>query len=244
LEDDVLELYRLETQSLIARVGTLQHPTLEYVCASPDALALPMGGDPRPLEVKTCAFRRDEWGEPGTDQVPSMYLIQGIWQARLLRDVGMDVDDYIDIPVLFWGSEFQIYRVKYDAELADHLLEVAKEFHVDYVKPRRPPPVDDSPAYEQYVRHVYPRNVAPMRKASPREIELVRQYAEAQQREKLVEKEAQRHKSELMAAIGEAGGLDAGDFRVTWQADKNGKRSLRVQPKKGGSSREGEEVAA
>lgn len=240
LEPVVLELYRRRTGSRTAQVGTLQHPKLEYVCASPDALAL-LPGQIIPLEAKTCAFRRDEWGVGGTDQVPPQYIVQATWQMRLLRDVGHEIEDHCDIPVLFFGSTLEIFQVNYDADLADNLLELAREFYVDHIKPRVPPPLDASPSFERYFRDIFPRDTRPMRVGSERERQLVKLYAELQEREKLVGGEKQKYKNALMAAIGEAGGLDCGEYRVTWQADKNGKRTLRVQAKSG---KQKEEVAA
>lgn len=75
----------------------------------------------RITEIKTTKDPR-EWGEPGTDEVPIRHLLQVHHQ--------MVVTGYrkADIAVLIGGSDYRVYTVDYDAELAAMLIERERQF--------------------------------------------------------------------------------------------------------------------
>jgi predicted phage-related endonuclease len=100
----------------------------DWVAATPDALAKVNAldnwggsGDLVLVEAKT-ASRWDEWGEPGTDQIPEYYRAQVITTAHLL---GCEA---IHVPVVgpFW--DYREYAVQPDPELAEAILARCRAF--------------------------------------------------------------------------------------------------------------------
>jgi len=230
LEPVVLALHADETGAEQARPGTLVHPVFDFLLSTPDAVSQ-IVRDVVNTQAKSCAFfDREEWGEPGTDIVPAQIIHQTTMEMRILIDNGIHVD-YTHVPVLFWGRQFEIYRIEYNKALADHLIEVASDFYYNHIKPGIPPPVDDSPAYERYVKLVSPKETKPLKPGTERERQLAAMYVEQQELEKQLEAKKQQLKNALLVSIGDAEGLEVEGFKVTWLADKNGKRSLRVEPK-------------
>ena len=89
--------------------------------------------DKRPVECKTTRSMND-WGEPGTDQIPGAYTIQAQHQ--------MEVTDepYVDFSVMC-GFDHYIYTVKRDYEIGAMLIDLESEFWERVVN-RDPPDPD------------------------------------------------------------------------------------------------------
>lgn len=105
-------------------------PDYPWMGCTPDAL-LP----DRVIEVKTAGLAKArEWGDPGTDAVPLQYLLQVTHQMIVtgLRRA--------DIPVLIGGSDYRVYSIAYDAELAEMLIERQRVFW-QHVESNTPPDV-------------------------------------------------------------------------------------------------------
>lgn len=98
------------------------------------------------LECKTAnPFTHQEWGEPGSDQVPMSYLVQCLWYLM------MTGCDHIDLAVLFGNADFRIYSIKRDQELETILIEKALDFWNNYVQTNIPPPASS----EADCRHLF-----------------------------------------------------------------------------------------
>jgi putative phage-type endonuclease len=120
--------------------------------ASPDAaLRLVPARNPRiegVLEVKTAA-RADEWGSPGTDEIPIYYRAQVLWQAYVL-----DVPR-VHVAVLTGGLEFREYVVERDeADLA--VIHEAVAVFLTSLDAGTPPDLDSSAATYEVMRQLHP----------------------------------------------------------------------------------------
>ncbi len=96
-------------------------------------------GDMRKIqEFKTSRNRRG-WGEPGSDDIPMVYLCQ---VTHCMAVVGAEV---CDVGVLFGTDfEFAIYTVEFNRDFAGLLMAKEEEFWNGYVVPRVPPPVQSN----------------------------------------------------------------------------------------------------
>lgn len=87
-EDDVLEEFIEAHPELVVtpKPGTFADPTAPWRLASLDAEAIGEDGL-SVVEIKTGQGRRagDEWGEPGTDEIPLYYLTQVTWACDVRR---------------------------------------------------------------------------------------------------------------------------------------------------------------
>jgi putative phage-type endonuclease len=132
LEDAVAEAYSETTGTrLVNTTLTYSHDVHPWIFATPDRFDVE---HTRLVELKT-ARGKDGWGEPGTDEVPTEYLIQCQHQMLVL-DLGR-----VDVAVLFGGSEFEIYSVMRNDQLIGHLLAVLREMW-RRVEERQPPEPD------------------------------------------------------------------------------------------------------
>jgi putative phage-type endonuclease len=87
------------------------------------------------LECKTAnPFLQDDWGEPGSDQVPLPYLVQCIWYLMI---TGLK---RCDLAVLFGNADFRIYQIHQDTELATMILDRAITFWEKHIKGNQAPP--------------------------------------------------------------------------------------------------------
>jgi hypothetical protein len=87
------------------------------------------------VEAKTTSLS-DEWGDPGTDQVPEAVVAQVSWQLAL---TGLE---FALVPVLFTGlrRDLQLYRVPRSEELIQELLRLGEDWWCRHVYERQPVP--------------------------------------------------------------------------------------------------------
>lgn len=125
----------------------------EWCVATPDALT-DFEGAPILVEAKTAA-NMDDWGDPGTDQIPTYYLTQVYVAMHVFHLNGVPVER-THVPVL--GGRrllFSNYVVEYNAAIGAELLARLKDFH-DSLSTDEPPPLDDSVATFNAVRKAHP----------------------------------------------------------------------------------------
>ena len=91
--------------------------------------------DPTIVECKSTSLT-DDWGEPGTDEVPD-YVICQTQFAMNLANVPLAY-----VPVLFtgWGAKVRLYEVPYNEDLAEAIISRCELFWDNHVEPRVPPP--------------------------------------------------------------------------------------------------------
>lgn len=111
LEQVVAQMYAERTGSKLARhAPTLTSERWPYLVGHLDRRIVKAR---RGLEIKThlTRFTSDEWGEEGTDKVPSEYLLQSMGYLMLSGW------DSWDLAVLMAGPEFRIYTIQPDRDL-------------------------------------------------------------------------------------------------------------------------------
>jgi putative phage-type endonuclease len=121
---------------------TLEEPSETYkdkvhtfLFANPDRLIV--GKNERGtgiLECKTCsAYKSSEWGEEGTDQIPTEYLLQ-IAHYRYVLDV-----DYVDLAVLIGGNNYRRYTYVKNEKLENKMREKLCVFWKEHIMKNIPP---------------------------------------------------------------------------------------------------------
>lgn len=138
----------------IRNPGTWLHKDRPWQLANPDALlVLPgVGARRRPdciLEVKTTGYG-DEWGTPGTDQIPVHYLAQVLWY---LDTLGIR---WCIVAVLIGSrNHYEEYLVEADPVAAAELRIIAREF-LDRLEAGIAPELDGHVATYDVVRQLHP----------------------------------------------------------------------------------------
>jgi putative phage-type endonuclease len=113
----------------------VRHPKYPWMLANVDRL---IEGRRTGLECKnvdTYGYRFGEWGEPGTDEVPTPYLLQCAHYMAVL-----DYDVW-HLAALVGGNALRTYVIERDAALEDMMIDGEHEFW-RRVESREPPPFD------------------------------------------------------------------------------------------------------
>jgi putative phage-type endonuclease len=121
--------------------GTWVHDERPWQAASPDALVYTEASadDGATQELRVAEFKSahedDDWGEPGSDDIPVGYRCQVMWQMDVL---GVEV---CHVVALTRHLEFVEYVVHYDEAEAELLREAGSDFMTSLAKDE-PPDID------------------------------------------------------------------------------------------------------
>ncbi len=137
-----------------------------------------------------------------------------------------------DVSAWLGGTDFRILTIERDAEFGAMLIEGARSFW-QCVQSDEPPPIDGSESWRKYLSRRYPRvEREELLTATPE----VDKYAleSLRMRERIAEalKDQEAADNHLRDLCGDGAGFLSGEYKVTWAADKNGKRTLRVKRRK------------
>ena len=169
------------------------------------------------LECKTTsAFNKDEWGEEGSDQVPSAYLLQCAWYMAITGCA------HADIAVLIGNQDFRIYRIKQDKKLESLMIDQAKRFWYENVLEGVAP----QPKNTSDVRLLFPQeDVGKTLEATPDILTSIDRLKEVQSKSKALDEKAESIKSEIMNAMGAAERIcHRGQVLATWKQTKPAQR--------------------
>jgi putative phage-type endonuclease len=114
---------------------TFKDKVYPFLIANPDRLIVGKSERGRGiLECKTCsAYKNSEWGEEGSDQMPTEYLLQ-IAHYRYVLDV-----DFVDLAVLIGGNRYQCYTYVKNEKLENKMREKLCNFWKEHVVKNIPP---------------------------------------------------------------------------------------------------------
>ena len=224
LEDIVAKEYAKRTWRKINRCNQqFTHPEHPFLIANIDRAVYDENGKKpvvngklvtsRILECKTASqYAAQDWGEPGTDQIPEYYKAQVQWY------MGITGAKVCDVAVLIGNRDFRIYTVERDEDVIQYLFREGITFWREYIEKDVMPPARTLEDVER-VCH----GEAKKRKfADDLTIELVKRYAELDKQAKDIKTEQEQLKIKICDAIGDAVELAAPDGvkLCTWSAAK------------------------
>lgn len=219
LEPVIARLYERETGKNLQQPvpGLMRHPVLPMIIGSPDRL---VKGEQRGVELKTENQFMDEFGEPGTDQVPYHYLVQC---AHYMAVTGMPV---WDLALLHGGAAFSIYTIERDLELEHSMLAQLMDWWDRHIVAKTPPDVDGSDAWRVYLRTKFPRNLLPLKdvERNGEVLEDVKQLARIRDFVDQIEQTENTLETRIKLAIGEHDGLFGEFGKITWKRSKDGEK--------------------
>lgn len=208
LEPVIRQQYAERTgREVITPSKMLVHKEHPFLIANLDGFTT----DNRIVEIKTARLA-NEWGEPGTDEVPIAYLLQ---VQHYMLVTGFEV---ADIAVLISGSDYRQYEIKADKELHDMLIDEAVQFWRCVETETPPAPVSYADAVSRYGKHSNAGEVT----ATAEIEEHVQSIKSIKERIKELEQKEQEHRTEIMLALGEKDTLIdlEGNQLVTWRLAK------------------------
>jgi len=124
---------------------------MPWAAATLDALAADTFSNTLVVEVKT-AQSNDDWGTPGTDEIPAYYAAQIMWSFAMVPQAQIAY-----VAVLFGYPQlgFVEYVVQRDDALIDAIVARCKAFY-DSLSSDVPPDLDDSVATYEAIRALHP----------------------------------------------------------------------------------------
>ncbi len=220
LEPIIATMYEESVGKTLYKCDTLFYKN-PIIYATPDRLMM-QGHDleipEMGLEIKTANARMIEnWGEEGTDEIPQHYLIQCV--------VCMAVTDVPrwDVAVLLGGQDFRIYNIQRDIDLENSIIERLLEWWDKYIVHNQEPEIDSSVSCAEYLAKKYPKNFTPLKEATPEVETLLQQLSEVRYSLKSFKEQEEAIKNILKNSIGEADGIQGGNWKATWKKTKDGK---------------------
>ena len=210
LENLVLDLFQEETGKMVSyRQEEFEDDEYPFLKCHVDGLA----DSGEIVEAKTTGSDKG-WGEPGTDQIPQVYLAQVTVQMYL---AGLRI---AYVPVLIGREDFRIYKVERDEELEKLILPRLVKFWTENVEKKIAPP----PVTLQDIYDAFPRHEARQVEATEEIHNAVRKLSDIQSRIKALEKEETETKALILSHMQSADELVyGGKVLATWRT-QNAKR--------------------
>jgi len=214
LEDKIAQRYAEENGVELVESGTLVHPKHEWLMATPDRIVLV---DPREgLECKNRgSYNLDDWGEPGSDEVPDEVLIQ--------CHTNMEVTGFKvwHAAVLLGGNRWHSFTLEYDKELAEQIVESAHDFWHDHVLADMCPELDGTESSSEYVANKWQTHGDLIIPATPEIYDTAEELRLVRAELKETEETKERLQNLLKDAIGEAAGVQLPNGKkITWKRPK------------------------
>lgn len=212
LESLVADEYSLRHDRKVRRRHqAVVHKKYTWMRANVDRIVINLD---RLLECKTTSERNaDLWGEPGTDQIPELYM------AQVQHYIIVAQHAAIDVAVLIGGQEYRDYTVEADPEIRDMLLEEENRFWHEHVLAGVPP----APRSIEEAARLWPRHVDRSVIATDEVVAAIERLQAIKERGKEVEAEEKAAKLEIQQHMGDAGVLLDPDGRkplATWKANE------------------------
>jgi len=226
MEPFVADLYRATHPEFDVSLpcDTLVHPDHNWIMATPDRI-VHAGTDKWLLEIKTVLpGTMCHWGQSGTDEVPQKYLCQAAWQM-LVTGIGECVIGRFTL----WDGKLTEYLVVRDERFEKRLVSIGHGFWLKHVLPKIPPKPDGKRETRQAMLRVFDKPRRAPREARRDERALGDDYMLARDAFKAATLAHDKAKNRVLAAIGDANGIECDDWSATWKADKNGKRGFRFR---------------
>lgn len=201
VEAAIAEGYTRKRGVKLKRVNqSLFHPQYPFIVAHPDRLAI---GEKFGVEIKNRgAFREDEYGEDGSDQVLDVEYIQSTVYMAVTK-----LPEW-RVVVLFGGNHIREFILKRDQPTEDQVLAGLDEFWNAYVQTKTPPPLDyDHPKMIELLQRQH-RDVRPVTLPAPAELlPYCQVFEDAKRRVKEAQATADGCKARILEHMGTAGAI-------------------------------------
>lgn len=218
-EETIAREYAFQRDVRLQRVNsTVYHKRLPFMLCHLDRVII---GQRKIVECKSSSgFMRSIWGESGTDEAPLHYLLQVQHQMACSGYEDADLAALIDI------DDYRIYPMPRNEKIIQKIEDACEKFWTEHVLADVAP----EPTNRSDLKLMYPTNNGKFIEATH---EILSFIAERQVQKSLIktkETEIELLDKEIIQFIASNDGIKEGDRIVaTFQANKNGTRSLRIK---------------
>lgn len=174
------------------------------------------------LEIKTASeYLSDDWAG---DDVPDQYYIQVQHNMKVMEA------NYAYLVRLIGGNKYKHYFIERDEETIDSLVELEKKFWHNNVLASIPPVTTGNDAEYEMMKIMYPGSYDEPIIELPNEfIEVAERYMNLKEQEKQVKEGIKEVKNHIAFEFKEYSVAWAGPHQITFKANKNGVKSLKVK---------------
>ncbi len=231
-EDDLIMRYAAMGHPevcVISNSETFRAPGFEWMLATPDAFCTTWGPAAKRLyglECKTAAAAKQvaRFGKGG-DQLPEEYIVQAQWSMDVLN---LDRWDFAVLLATYHGFEYREYTLTARPALQARLREIGRQFWYENVLARKEPSPTGLAVDEAVLRALHPQPRAPLAPASEEVVDWAETLTAVEEEVLDASRRRDALRQNIMAAIGDSEGVETTDFRITWKADKRGRRIFRA----------------
>jgi putative phage-type endonuclease len=200
----------------------LQHPKHEFMLANIDGLIkCPVLGNGI-LEIKTASeYLKEDWA--GED-IPNAYYIQ---VQHYLAVTGLK---YAMVAVLIGGNKFKHYYIPRDEETIESLIAIEFDFWNNHILAKVPPVASQSDAETEMMKIMYPGSYDEPVIELPIEFRrIVEKHEEYKEQEKRIKEWIKDCRNKIAFGLKEQAQAFAGPHQITFKANKNGVKSLKIK---------------
>jgi len=168
------------------------------------------------LEIKRVGLQMQrEFGQAGTDDLPSHILIQVQWYA------GITLIPVWDVAALLGDDNYREFTVEKDDELIGNLRDVGGKFWKDNILAEVPPTPDGTARTREAIAKLYPENKGHFHVATKEDIEWASILRDARGEIATLEETKGIAENHLKLAIAEGDGILLPDNeKITWKKTK------------------------
>lgn len=196
-EGPIIQKYANRTKRTMDRfTSTVWSERYLWMCGHPDAICT---SDRRGLEAKTVVpALADEFGEPGSDNVPQDYLLQCVHYRVLTEASGWD------LAALISRFDFRVFEIPNDPELEGMLIDAERDF-MRRIEQRDPPALNYRHRTAiDVVKKMYPGTTGERVVASADATEWRAKMEAAAKAEKRAKEERDEYRCRLLDEMGDA----------------------------------------
>ena len=218
LEPVIAKRYSQITGEKVARVNkAFRHKKFPYMLCHLDRKVI---GKRKGVEIKTANPFSTAWGDAGTDEVPPNYIAQVQFQLAVSEYEESDL-------IVFRGTtDLRNYNFKPDADVIKVMLEKVEYFWTHHILKDIPPQVTN----RGDLKLMYPANNGNFIEANDSTLDLLSMFETAKKNIKDSEAIKDVIEKNIIQFIAANDGIKYGDEIIaTFQANKNGTRSLRIK---------------
>ena len=211
LEHAIRSGYRQDTGIPVKKPeDMLRHPDIPWLIGHLDGWVEDRNHPKaRLLEVKTAQRLSEQWGAPGSADIPLPYFVQ------VQHYMALTGYDLTDVAVLVSGREMHIYTVPADRSYIDALLADEAEFW-RRVQENDPPAPDGSDSAGAVLRRMYPTATVDTAPSSPVMEVTVDLYLASKRVKEEAERDMAAKAQQMQSYMGSAGRMVVPGAVVTW----------------------------
>jgi putative phage-type endonuclease len=174
------------------------------------------------LEIKTASeYLKEDW--EGED-VPNQYYIQVQHNIKVMEA------DYAYLAVLIGGNKYKHYFIERDDETINYLVGIEHNFWHNHVEAKIPPVTSGNDAEAEMMKIMYPNSYDEPVIELPIEFkEVVERHEDLKEQEKEIKAAIKEARNNLTFELKEQAIAWAGPHQVTFKANKNGVKSLKIK---------------